>query len=214
MSQVKIPQNYNGATFQTPVQIPMKIPPTPGPKSIEDIQNDAKDRFAGIMLITQDQELDPNKYFIEYDHWENYSETKQYSKRPYQQAYKGLIKNYQNLLYIYNNDNESKYYVVAKHIKGELEELEPYCVCVTCSSSIINPLKYIWCPLCTGCIKAGSAAKKEYINRAKQLKEADEQRQKYPSKYNKYLKEIRWIRITEITTIIVVIVSILWILLI
>jgi hypothetical protein len=151
-----------------------KVPPTPSPKKIENIHDnicDLKARFAGISYIQKDINMTCEDYLSEYDYWEIYSENKSYSKRPYQGSYKGIIRQYQNYLCILtdSNDNED-YYVIAKRIRGELEYLELYCPCLNCSSFRFNPLKYIWCSYCVGCIKAGPGfAKKEYIDLAKNL---------------------------------------------
>src|SRR5437868_15120011 len=117
------------------------IPSTPAPRSVDHIQTDVKDRFVGIMWINKDLSMTLDDYFIEYDHWEIYSENKSYSKRPYQAVYKGVIREYHNYLCILSNDQEEEYYVVAKKIRTELEILEPYCACINCSASCINPLK-------------------------------------------------------------------------
>ena len=164
----------------SPVYIPNKLPnyipklpppQTPGPKKIDDIQSNAKSRFAGIIYVQKEANYSPEDYLSEYDHWELYSETKSYSKRPFQGSYKGGIRQYQNYLLIFNDENDNEtYYVIFKRIRGELENLIPYCPCINCQASCLNPIKYIWCDYCTGCIKSGPGfAKKEYINIANQL---------------------------------------------
>ncbi|CAH6419345.1 Hypothetical protein HVR_LOCUS549 [uncultured virus] len=190
-------QHYN-----SPVYIPnipgSIVPPTPGPKTIEAIQNDARDRFAGIILIQKGPDRSLEDYFLEYDYWEPYSETKPYSKRIYQAAYKGVMRDYNNFLCILNTDQGDEHYVLAKRIRNELETLEPYCTCSTCSACILNPLKYIWCPTCTKCIKAGPGfANQQYIDKARILKVEAEQRKKSPSKYAKYIEGTQWIKATE-----------------
>ncbi len=61
-------------------------------------------------------------------------------------------------------------YVVQQHISSELDKIKKYCSCITCASSTYNPLKYMWCSMCTGCLRAGPEhAKKEYIDRAYRL---------------------------------------------
>lgn len=150
------------------------VPPTPGPRSLSNIEDEAKDRFSGIIWMQKDPNRPIEDYFVDYDYWEEYSDTKSYSKRSYQAAYTGRMREYYNYLCILHTDNddiEDVYYVIAKRIRNELELLEPYCACLKCSSSIINPLKYIWCDHCTKCIKAGPGfASSEYINKAKELK--------------------------------------------
>lgn len=218
-SPVQIPTNYSGSTemhrqYNTGVTIP-PVAPTPGPRTIQAIQNDARARFAGVLFIQKDASRTIEDYFIEYDFWEPYSETKSYSKRPYQAAYKGIMRDYHNYLCILNTDASpseegeqvpiEEYYVVAKRIRNELETLELYCLCTTCSAFVLNPLKYLWCPHCTKCIKAGAGfAKEEYIIKARELKQAKEQSKHSPSKYGKYIEGTRWIKATEIVVVLVV----------
>lgn len=164
------------------------VPPTPGPRSKNNIYDDVKTRFAGVICVNKDTITTTlDEYFSDFDYWELYSESKSYSRRSYQAAYKGVMKNYHNYICIIDDCGNEEYYVVAKHIRSELENLEPFCQCNLCSASVINPLKYIWCPHCTGCIKAGPGfANTKFIEQAKALKLASQQ--KRPSKYTKYTK--------------------------
>jgi hypothetical protein len=183
-----------------------KIPPTPGPRSIETIQADAQDRFAGILWINRDPSHSLEDYMIDCDHWEPYSEIKSYSKRPYSAAYKGIMREYHNL----NSEQGDELYVISKRIRSELETYEEFCTCITCSAFFLNPLKYLWCPHCTQCIKAGPGfAKKEYIEKAIQLK-TDSGSTVSSSKYYKYVKEIRWIKGVELATVSTIGLAILW----
>lgn len=198
--------NYDTRSTSSPVYIPpinnmQVIPPTPGPRTIEAIQNDAQNRFAGIVWMQKDPSYLLEEYFLEYDYWEKYSETKSYSKRIYQAAYKGVMKDYNNFLCILNSEEGEEYYVVAKRIRNELESLESYCTCSTCSAFILNPLKYIWCPHCTKCIKAGVGfAHPDYVEKARILKAQKEQRKQVPvPKYRKYLQNTSWIKVSEAT---------------
>ena len=204
-------RNYDLHTKSSPVYIPPintiqsmsvpTIPATPGPRTIEAIQNDIRDRFAGVVWMQKDPSYSLEDYFLEYDNWELYSETKSYSRRIYQAAYKGVMRDYNNYLCILNSDQGEEYYVVAKRIRNELESLESYCTCSTCSASFFNPLKYIWCPHCTKCIKAGMGfADPLYIEKARALKaEKDQQQKVHISKYRKYFQNTPWIKISEIT---------------
>lgn len=198
--------------YRSPVQIPV-VPSTPAPKSIEDIQINARERFAGIIWIQKEQFRSIDDYFIDYDHWEVYSEIKSYSKRSYQAAYKGMMREYHNYLCILNTEQTDEYYVVAKRVKNELEILEPYCICEKCISSKLNPMKYIWCNYCTRCIKAGPGfAKEEYIIKAKELIEENKKRKNIQTKYGKYLnyfKEIKPIRMVELSVVGLIIFAVL-----
>ena len=204
--------SYDTRSSSSPVYIPPiniisgmnnvpVIPPTPGPRTIEAIQNEARERFVGIVWMQKDLFYPLEDYFLEYDYWEVYSETKSYSKRTYQAAYKGVMKDYNNYLCILNGEQGEEYYVVAKRIRNELESLEPYCTCFLCICSSLNPLKYIWCPHCTKCIKAGVGfAHPDYIEKARKLKAEKEQRKQVPvSKYRKYLQNTSWTKVSEAT---------------
>ena len=168
------------------------VPSTPAPCRKEDVQHDFKNRFAGIMWISKEKDKAVGEYLMDYDHWEEYSELKSYSKRPFFAPYNGLMREYQNYLCIIE-DVQEYYYVVSKRVHSELENLEKYCPCIICSSWIINPLKYLWCPYCIRCIKAGPGiADPEYVERAKMI------RMRGPSKYQQYIKDIPWNRVVEV----------------
>jgi hypothetical protein len=179
----------------------VKIPSTPAPRSVDSIQQDAKERFVGIMWIQKEEGKNIDEYFNEYDYWEIYSENKPYSKRKYLAAYKGVMREYNNYLCILNSEqNGDEYYVIAKRLKNELESLEAYCTCLTCSASMFNPIKYIWCPYCTKCIKSGLGfANPHYIKRAKELRDQADKKRMVPYKYQKYIDKISPMKVTELS---------------
>lgn len=203
--------NYQShSVLRNSSQIPT-IPPTPAPRSINDIQSEARDRFAGIIWIQKDISHTLEDYFIDYDYWEIYSETKSYSKRTYQAAYKGIMREYHNYLCILNSDDGEEFYVVAKRVRSELEQLEPYCRCLRCVSSVFNPMKYIWCDYCTKCIKAGPGfTKPEYITQAKQLKETQDKQKSVPSKYGKYFQGTHPMKTIEYVIIGILLITVIW----
>lgn len=182
----------------------MDIPKTPKPKSIDDIQEQARDRFAGMIMCEKNDDISIDNYFMEYDHYELYDENKSYSKRTYQSAYKGVLREYQNYLYILELENENKeYYVVAKKLYNNLESLEKYCPCLKCSASHFNPLKYIWCPYCTSCIKSGKGfTKDEYIEQARN----NEKLNHSPHKFQKYIKGNNILKFSELVLLTIFIV--------
>lgn len=190
--------NYGPEKNYSYTQIPT------GQKSLEATNNDIKDRFVGVLWMQKDPSYNVEDYFMEYDHWEEYCENKSYSKRPYKAVYNQTMKDYCNYLCVLNTENEGeKFYVVAKRVRGELEILENYCTCLTCSAAWFNPLKYIWCPQCTRCIKAGHGfVDQNYINKAKVLKESKEKQKPIP--VPKYIKNISWVRIPEAAIIVAV----------
>ena len=175
------------------------LPPTPSPKRIDEIEENARDRFAGLIII--DKYFDnAEEHFSEYDHWEQYDENKCYSKRPYQETYKGMLREYRNFLFVLNDKDCKEYYVIAKRIRSELKELELYCTCKKCQASYLNPFKYVWCVYCTNCIKAGKGfADKFYIKKAKELKE---NKDFSLAKYKRYPYETRVLKIIEVIVLI------------
>jgi hypothetical protein len=176
----------------------MDVPKTPKPKSIDDIQEQARDRFAGVIICDKNNDILIDNYFMEYDYYESYNENKSYSKRSYQSAYKGVLREYQNYLYILELENETReYYVVAKKLYNDLESLEKYCPCLKCSASYFNPLKYIWCSYCTNCIKTGKGfTKDEYIEQARDIK--DKISDQPPHKFRKYIQGNNILKISEL----------------
>lgn len=184
----------------------MNIPKTPKPKSIDDIQEQARDRFAGMIISDKNDDILIDNYFIEYDYYELYDENKSYSKRIYQSAYKGVLREYQNYLYILeSSDDDKEYYVVAKKLYNNLESLEKFCPCLKCSASYLNPLKYIWCPYCTNCIRAGKGfTKDEYIKQAQ-----DNKTLYHPSnRFTKFIQGNNILKISEIIAFILFIILI------
>lgn len=177
---------------------------TPAPKTADAMRNDIGERFAGMVWIKEDKSIVLDDYFIEYDYWEEYSDNKKYTSDTYQAAYKGVMRQYQNYLCLVSGDDGDKYYVAAKRIPGELESLEKFCTCFICSCNVFNPLKYLWCPHCTGCIKAGiGCAKKEYIIKAHERKQQSLTVVKRQNKYLAYIPQFQWLKIIEIVTLLI-----------
>jgi hypothetical protein len=150
----------------------MPPPPTPGPSPRATLEVTARDRFAGMVFVSKEPDKDLADYLSEYDHWEEYSEQKSYSKRPYQAAYKGSLRQYvQYLCVVSQETGENQYYVAAKRLRTELEALEEFCPCSRCTGYLTIVTQQMWCPHCTGCIKAGAGfARSEHINSAKARK--------------------------------------------
>lgn len=133
----------------------------------EDIYTSAKRNFAGLIYKHYDPELTLTEHFKQYDHYEVFNREKYYDNKKFLAVHNSLLKFYQNYFFILAKDNQEEYYVVWIDVPNDLEKLEPYCNCIGCRSSFFNPLKYIWCPYCNGCIKAGKGfAKEKYIQLA------------------------------------------------
>lgn len=181
---------------------------TPNPSNVDDIMRNARNRFGGLLLCNKNEELSIDEYFSEYDYFEKYEEDKSYSKRIYQAAYKGVLREYQNWLYILESD-KYEYYVIAKKIYNDLESLEKYCPCLKCSASFLNPMKHIWCIYCTSCIKTGKfLTKEEYIIQARTLKDKDQNNNKL-GECNLF-KSYKYLKITETSIIILSILIIVY----
>lgn len=183
---------------------------TPAPKTVDAMRSDIGERFAGMVWIKKNETSELGDYFVEYDHWEEYCENKSYTSDKYHAAYKGTMKEYQNYLCLLTGGgDDDKYYVAAKRIPGELETLEKYCPCFTCSSNVLNPLKYVWCPHCTGCIKAGvGCAKKEYIIQAHERKQLKLATKFKPNKYMAYIPNLQWYKCVEVAALLVIVIGV------
>jgi hypothetical protein len=146
------------------------IPLTPRKQTISNLGRDASAIFPAVIWIEIPSDSRVEDYLVEYDHWTTYDENTTYSKRKYQAAYTGRIRDYHNCLCVAQTQNGEELYVVAKRVRTELEELEQYCPCTTCSAWILNPLKYLWCPVCTGCVKSGTGyAREEHVKLARMI---------------------------------------------
>lgn len=178
------------------------IPPTPGPRAINSLEDNVKERFSGILWITCATDKKPADYLSDYDFVEPYDEKKSYSRRMFTAAYEGRINNYHSYLCIINQDDIQQYYVVAKRMPNELAKLEPYCTCITCNSSRCSPLKYMWCPSCTRCIKAGpGVAAPEFITHAEQMLTMRQSPTWKPTFWERYCKTTTIVPIAEAITI-------------
>lgn len=94
--------------------------------------------------------------FQQYDHWEEYNHEKTYPRKFYERRHKNKIRTYINILCCLERDNGSqKHYILSERYRSENHHLIPYCSCSRCNASFLNPIKYLWCECCTGCIKSG-----------------------------------------------------------
>lgn len=172
------------------------------------IQTEARDKFAGIIWLEKTPDRTLDEYFSEYDHWETYSEHKTYNKKSYNAAYKGIMRQYANHLCILTDNSsgieKEEYYVLAKRLKTEHDYLEKWCTCLTCRASIFNPLKYVWCPICTKCIKSGPGfASDEYMSIARKLRDNELNKKHIPkSTLKTFMTSVKFYEYTIITTII------------
>lgn len=152
---------------QTPSVLKMKESP------IEDI---LRDMFCGVICVRKVEGTEIVDYFSDYDHYEPFIREKTYSMRSYYAGYKGKIREYVNYAFILLDQYSEplEYYVVAKRIQTEIDKLAKYCPCMSCTSFNFNPLKYLRCRHCHGCLKLGSiTANKDLIELAKLNKKSN-----------------------------------------
>lgn len=128
-----------------------------------------------IMTATDDlNTFDPKGYFENYDFWEEYDVSKQYSKEEFSQG----GKNYINVLYQIHSrkNNDVKKYVVAEeqYDEEELRALAKYCPCYVCQMWFFNPVKYLSCRCCCGCIKSMYRASARNVKVARLQKQLDD----------------------------------------
>lgn len=107
--------------------------------------------------------------FFQYDYWEEYCPNKIYPIKYYERKYKNKINTYVNVLCSLElEDSTQKYYILSERYVNENSHLVKFCPCIKCNLSFINPVKYLWCECCTGCIKSGqNFASKEIVEKAK-----------------------------------------------
>lgn len=115
--------------------------------------------FQGTHLSSYDPPLDLEHRFAIYDHYEVYDPSKQYEEGEYQFDYgKGMLTyvNHLHKLRTRLNYNNSINVVVAEEVydEAELKDLVKYCRCSICNAYWFNPVKYLSCPCCVGCIRA------------------------------------------------------------
>ena len=108
-------------------------------------------------LTADDNNFDVKKYFSGYPRCEEYNDQKNYECSKFFITYdeKTGEKEYKNTLYkVTINDNISRYYVVTTEILSneDKEILKKYCVCEYCNKHWLNPIKYITCKCCAGCM--------------------------------------------------------------
>ena len=135
---------------------------TPAPRATSQIHEDVEKRFAGVIKIIPDSERDDIEYLTDCDHYEVYSETKQYSKRPYNLGSKEYI----SFLVVLDRIGDRRFYVVGKRMLTEYDKLADYCPCLHCKP--FGLIKYLKCSVCTGCVKAGPGyCRKEILTQAR-----------------------------------------------
>lgn len=162
----KSPVNLNDENSQ------IWVPPTPRPGSAN-----LKEQFCTIMWARCPSGVTATDFLSKFDHSERYSEMTAYSQRPYRSVHCGKLRTYVNALCTLCvekiDDNgiaqiTEEHYVIADRVPSEIERLEQFCPCFTCGASFFNPLKYVWCPMCTRCLKAGEGfADPAYIVQAR-----------------------------------------------
>lgn len=171
-----------------------RIPPTP--RAMPPQAMNTEDITARFSTVTWMEQGDATIESLlgGYPHWELLEADQTYSKRPYRAAYQGRFGWYQNGLCIVKSGESEQYYVFARALPSPLDSLIPFCPCITCRASRLNPLKYVWCPRCTGCLKAGEGfASEAYRTEAIRL----QQLQRPPSRWDRVRKQIWSVTVCE-----------------
>lgn len=109
--------------------------------------------------------------FYQYDFWEEFDPLKNYERKIHCRKFKNRIRNYVNVLCSieFIPEHNIKYYVLSERYRPTNEKLIPFCPCFKCSCSRINPLKYVFCECCVGCLKSGEYfSNKNYLHEAKE----------------------------------------------
>lgn len=138
--------------------------------------------------------FDPKDYFNNFPKYEEYDEEKLYDDK-FKYDFGSGEKEYINVIYTIYDENSKfdmkqdnlkekykkyreekiekkcKKYVVAKEELSEKDrkDLEKYCCCEYCSKSWYNPIKYITCRCCVGCISS-KFPQQHNINKAREKK--------------------------------------------
>ena len=176
-------------------------PKTPAPKHLDQIQTDAKERFAGILWVNYELDNSISELFKEYDNYELYDETKAYSKKAYLGNYLGKYYYYQSYLAILQTEEQMSYYVIAKRLLTEEDKLIDYCPCLKCTSIFFNPLKYLTCIHCVQCLKIGRPyLREQFLSEARRLKRTYQA----PLTFTQSLKENKKLRILEFLIIVII----------
>jgi hypothetical protein len=108
--------------------------------------------------------LDPNDYFKYYDFWEEFDETKEY-QNDIEKEYQGKNKKYRNVLYTirqrenFDQLNEKKRKFVISEEQYDVDEINSlikFCPCKFCQMYWFNPIRFLTCPCCVGCISSAN----------------------------------------------------------
>lgn len=100
-----------------------------------------------------------------YHFWEKKDPAKNYNNKKFEMDY-----GYGFLNYIYINIiiNDTHYVAAEEELSNdELTKLKPYCSCDYCDKHWLNPMKYLVCRCCTGCLSS-SFPSQYCINKARE----------------------------------------------
>ena len=118
----------------------------------------------GMVVWTNLNLFDPDRYFGEYHYYEIFDENKIYNNKTFQADYgKGLL-TYRNKKYKLEHNNKEErgtseklstkvYLIVEEELtKDEQNKLLPFCRCQYHMQSKYNPFKILICQCCVGCV--------------------------------------------------------------
>ena len=94
---------------------------------------------------------DVHLYLNKFDWYEEYHASETYSEKPIAYTKQGITRDYEP--HIVNINGRDFVVYVEIITKKELETLKKVCQCLYCRTSFLNPLKYMTCPHCKGCLR-------------------------------------------------------------
>ncbi len=109
-----------------------------------------------ITVFTPIDEINITEYFSEYDHYEPFDTTKNYTTEKFEENFGHGNRTYRYAgMHFFNKNDSRTVYVVAEEILDDDQKcaLAKYCQCSVCTAKWYNLFKYITCSCCIGCLK-------------------------------------------------------------
>lgn len=145
---------------------------TPNAPPQEELSREWQRYFTRVSMINMDVTDIPN-YLQQFRTVERFDDKGHYTKHSFQECHQGRSRRYVKHLLIINQHKDS-YYVVDEALHSEHDMLAEYCLCFRCSCAVYNPLKYMWCASCCGCVIAGPGLTRDkYLQWARQLQRGE-----------------------------------------
>lgn len=107
-------------------------------------------------------QFNPVEYFAEYHYFEKFDKDKEYNNEIFEQDFGHGERKYRYQLYVINEqssgdetkERKSKKYIIVKEqlSEDEITALAPYCRCPYHVMNWYNPLRFLTCRCCVGCL--------------------------------------------------------------